>query len=287
VSRDGGQPTGGTTSTAPPFASAPGSLRYFSVLFAPADRRPLLEALYAFESAVRDSLAVANHEAAHVRLQWWRGEVDRLMAGRPQHPAMSALLALRRCAGADVTLLHEVLAGADLDLAGFTYSSWQELEAYCFRAAGALQTLHAAGLAGERDLTASERTFARALGSAVRQTELLRDLAPDLARGRLYVPLAALEAAGIDPALVPAAGPAALQGVVHEWRARLNRRFAELPSMLAAPERRTQRPGLVLAALHQQLLARAAAAESPAGASADFGPWRRLWTAWRTAVRYA
>ena len=51
--------------------------RYFSALFAPADRRPFLFALYAF-----------NHELAHVgesvrepmigeiRLQWWRETLD-------------------------------------------------------------------------------------------------------------------------------------------------------------------------------------------------------------------
>jgi len=60
----------------------PGSLRYFAVLFAPAAVRPQLEALYSFEAEIRDTVAAA-HEVAHTRLQWWRGEIDRLAAGHP------------------------------------------------------------------------------------------------------------------------------------------------------------------------------------------------------------
>ena len=60
--------------------------RYFSALFAPADRRPFLFALYAF-----------NHELAHVgesvrepmmgeiRLQWWRETLDGARAGDPRN----------------------------------------------------------------------------------------------------------------------------------------------------------------------------------------------------------
>ncbi len=106
----------------------PGSLRYFSVLFAPPERRALLESLYAFEAELRDTVASASHDVAHTRLQWWRGEVDRYVGGRPQHPVTVALLGLRDCAGHDPGLLHELLTAADLDLARMTYATRSELE---------------------------------------------------------------------------------------------------------------------------------------------------------------
>ncbi len=163
----------------------------------------------------------------------------------------------------DLTLLHETLVGADLDLARLTYRNWQELEAYCYRSAGALQTLIAATLAGDATLSEPEREFARRLGSAMRQAEILRDLRRDMPHGRLYAPLEALEAAGIDPAACarrlrrrrhlmhcPATGA---RGSAQSW-----------PRCLAccsnAEQRRTQRHGLVLAALHERLLARPRAA---------------------------
>lgn len=264
----------------------PGSLRYFSVLFAPSRSRPLLDTLYAFEAEMRGLLHASSHEAAHARLQWWRGEVDRLAAGRPQHPVTTALLSLRDCASGDVSLLHEMLTAADLDLARMTYGSWQELEAYCFRATGSLQTLATAALAGSTPPSPAAQEFARRLGSALRQTEMLCDMANDLARGRIYAPLDVLAAAGIEPAHVQSGGTAPLQQVVADWRRRVEQSFAQLPDGLDPAEQRMLRPALVLAALHQRLLGRLRRPDSSTG-RAEVPPWSRLWTAWRTAVRYA
>jgi phytoene synthase len=257
---------------------AAGSLRYFAVLFAAPAARAVLEALYSFEGELRRVSAGASHEAAHARLGWWRGEVDRLAAGRPEHPIAIALLPLRSYRDADPTLLHEMLVAADLDLARMTYRTWPELEAYCFRAAGALHTLLAATLAGDRALTTTEREFARRLGSAVRQVEMLRDLHVDLAEGRFYAPLEPLNIAGVTPSDLKedAASPAA-ERFLAAWSARLAGELAGLPELLPdAAERARQRHGLVLGALHRRLLARG-----------EPGPLNRLWIAWRTALRYA
>lgn len=265
----------------------PGSLRYFSTLFAPERVRPLLEALHAYDAEVRDCVNAEQHDVAHMRMQWWRAEVDRYAAGRPQHPVTVALMGLRDCAGHDPTLLHEALTAADLDLARMTYSSWQELEAYAFRSTGSLQTLAAAALAGPRDLSTAERDFARQLGSALRQTEMLRDRAIDLERGRMYLPTAVLQAAGIDPMDLRSATPEAMGRIVREWRDRIGQSLGELPALLPATERSAQRPGLVLAALHRRLLDRIDTQAQPGQQRADVPPWSRLWTAWATAVRYA
>jgi len=265
----------------------PGSLRYFSTLFAPKPARPLLEALYAFEAEIRETVDSSSHEVAHTRMQWWRAEVDRYAGGRAQHPVTVALLGLRDCASHDAALLHETLTAADLDLARMTYASAQELEAYAYRAAGALQTLIAAALAGPRPLSVAEREFARRLGIAVRQSEMLRDLAIDVARGRLYLPLDAADAAGLDPADLRSATPDTLRRALDPWRSRLSRALAELPALLSRSERSTQRPGLVLAALHGRLLERIETASHASSERADVPPWSRLWTAWTTAVRYA
>jgi phytoene synthase len=265
----------------------PGSLRYFATMFAPGRARPLLEALHAFDTEIRDCVNTEHHDVAHARMQWWRAEVDRYAAGRPQHPVTVALLGMRECASHDPELLHEALTAADLDLARMTYATWRELEAYAFRSSGSLQTLMAAALAGPRELTASERDFARQLGSALRQTEMLRDRAIDIERGRLYLPLDVLEAAGAEPTDVRSATDAAMSRVLSEWRERVGQSLSALPASLSPAERSTQRPGLVLAALHQRLLERVDTDAPAPRQRADVSPWARLWTAWTTAVRYA
>jgi len=267
-----------------PDAVAPGSLRYFAVLFSGSPEKALIEAVYAFEAESRRMVAATSHEAAHAKLQWWRGEIDRLAAGRPSHPLSRALLPLRGRRDVDLTQLHEMLVAADLDLARMTYSTWQELDAYLFRSAGIAQTLIAAILAGERGLAPAEREFARRLGAALRQSEMLFDLDRDLARGCLYAPTAALEAAGIDPqAFARDRRMATASTFIAGWQDRVRSELGSLPATLAEPAlRNAQRHGLVLAALHARWLER----RSALAAAHELGPFTRLWTAWRTALRH-
>lgn len=266
-----------------------GSLRHFAALFSGSPRRASLEALYAFEAELRRVVAAASHEAAHARLQWWRGEVDRLAAGRPSHPLAQALVPLRGQRDLDLALLHEMLVAADLDLAQMTYRTRQELDAYLFRASGVTQSLIATVLAGERGLAPAEREFARRLGAAVRQVEILFDLDRDLARGRMYAPIEALEAAGIDPVTfardwrgMPA------RSFIADWQARLRQELDALPGQLAEPAHRAaQRHGLVLAALHARWLDLFTGTTAPGNTPPpELGSLTRLWTAWRTALRY-
>ncbi|HWJ07341.1 MAG TPA: squalene/phytoene synthase family protein [Steroidobacteraceae bacterium] len=266
----------------------PGSLRHFAVTYAPVEARPLLAALYAFEAEIDDTVRTSNHEVAHTRLQWWRGEVDRLLGGQPQHPVTRALLPLRACAADDLTLLHEPLVAADIDLACLVLQNAQELEAYCFRAGGSIQTLAAvASRTGDR-LSDRERAFARELGSCVRRTEMLRDLRAHLARGKLPIPLDALAAIGVDPAQVrPDSAAPPLLGLLESMRRSLASQLCQLPTALQASERAAQRQGLVLAALHGKLLDHIDHRTELARTRAEVPAWTKLWTAWRTAVRAA
>ena len=267
----------------------PGSLRHLAVLFSGAPERSLIEAIYAFEAALRRVVAAASHEAAHARLQWWRGELDRLIAGRPTHPLAQALLPLREQRGADVALLHEMLVAADLDLTRLTYATWQELEAYLFRSAGVPQTLIAATLSSRRGLQPAERDFSRRLGAALRQTEIIFDLDRDLARGRLYAPVQALEAAGIDPqAFARRTARDEVHAFLTDWSGRVHAELEALPRLLDDPvQRGEQRHGLVLAALHARWLERRLPSPGAAGSRTELSPMTRLWTAWRTALRHS
>jgi phytoene synthase len=266
----------------------PGSLRYFAVLFAPPAARPVLEALYDFEAEIRDTIDTSSHEAAHARVQWWRGEIDRLAAGHASHPIAIALQPVRQRRDVDLGLLHETLVAADLDLARMSYQNWPELEAYCVRAAGALQTIAAAVLAGDRAVSEDERRFARKLGSAQRQVEMIRDVRRDLRRGRLYLPLEVVESAGITPTdLQQPTPPASLGALIAEWRTRVAGALDELPGSLPERTHRTaQRHGLVLGALHTRLLEEITTRSGSDDVRVELGPFARLWTAWRTAVRH-
>jgi phytoene synthase len=237
----------------------PGSLRYFAVLYAPAPARPALHALYAFEAELRDTVRTTAHEVAHTRLQYWRGEVDRLAGGRPEHPVTRALLPLREM-------------GADL----------------AFRACGSVQTLAAMAARGSAQLSATEREFARRLGAAVAQAEWLRDLRGDIVAGRLRLPLDALASAGLEPtSLLAEPMPSGLAALINGRKTGIAGDLRALPALLTHEEQATQRQGLVLAALHARLLDRIDHRTAIARTRAEVPAWTRFWTAWRTAVRHA
>ncbi len=264
----------------------PGSLRYFAVLYAPKPARPLLEALYAFEAEISDTVRATSHDVSHTRLQWWRGEVDRLVAGRPEHPVTRALLPLRE-AGADVSLLHEAIVAADIDMARVALNDAGEVAALAFRSHGSIQTLAATASGLPRAVATAELEFARCLGDTIAGVESLRDLRAEVTAGRLRLPLDQLEQAGVEPArLLDEPAPAGLSGVLQHEKERLQRQLAGLEPLLNRDERTTQRQGLVLAALHWRLLDRIDTTRGAARHRVDVSPWSKFWTSWRTAVRY-
>lgn len=168
-------------------AAPSGSMRYFALLYTPELHRELMAALFVLENEIRAS-ARATHEVAHTRMQWWRGEIDRLTNRNAQHPATKVLQAA--LPGADFSLLHELLAAADMDLARMTYHTEAELNSYLSRSGGTIFSLAAEG---------SQRAAAKQLGALIRRVETLRDLHADLRSGRIFWPLDELTSKNIVP----------------------------------------------------------------------------------------
>ena len=261
-------------------AAPPGSMRYFSLLYAPQDRREQLLALYVIDAEIRESAQSANHDVAHTRLQWWRAEIDRLVNGSPQHPAMRLLndsLGERT----SFAKLHETIVAADMDLARMTYSNMGELRAYSSRSGGAIQELAAAQLVAPLPLDEAVRATANRIGIGVRQSEMLRDLRQDAYGGRVYLPqerltrhnvtLEDMRGREIAPHLKAALRE--FKDAVHE---ELRSALASAPAAL--------RPLAVLGALHRRLLDRIAAQDFDVATSRiDLGPIEKPWVAWRTA----
>jgi phytoene synthase len=72
--------------------------RYFSALFAPADKRPLLFALYAFNHELaRIAEAVREPMMGEIRLQWWRETVESAREGQPRVHDVALALAEMFC----------------------------------------------------------------------------------------------------------------------------------------------------------------------------------------------
>lgn len=269
-------------------AAPPGSLRYFALLYAPADKRDLLAALYVIEKEVRDSANNVSHDVAHTRLQWWRGEVDRLMNGAPQHPATRALHANTATLGLDFSWLHELLVAADMDLARMTYTNAAELAGYGRRSGGILFELAAQALTAPNALSEPARQTIGEIGSGIRHCELLRDLSQDARRGRIYVPLDDLQAHQLTPADLQSSTPA-LKSLLLAFERSTRQRILTGIDAIPKATRWQLRPLLVLAALHLRWLDRFSQHLDKPGHSleqrVELKPLERVWVAWRAARR--
>lgn len=264
-------------------AAAPGSMRYFSLLYTPDDRRDAVLALYAIDAEIRESSRSASHDVAHTRLTWWRAETDRLVNGNPQHPATRLLYDRWRGERSVFSKLHEMLAAADMDLARMTFNNERELRAYCARSGGALQELVALQLAAPTVLDEPARATANKLGVGIRLAEMVRDLRQDAYDGNIYLPLDVLDKHELKPEHLRA----------REVEPKLKDALKNLRELaiqeLTLPNRGTQealRPVFVLAALHRKLLDRIAARNyDVASQRIELGPLQKPWTAWRAARR--
>lgn len=264
-------------------AAPPGSLRYFSLLYTPEDRRDAVLALYVVESEIRESSRSASHDVAHTRLTWWRAETDRLVNGNPQHPATRLLCDRWRGERAVFAKLHEVLAAADMDLARMTFNNQQELRAYCSRSGGAMQELVASQLAAPGALEEPARAAANKLGVGIRLAEVVRDLRQDAYDGNVYLPLDVLEKHDLKPEHLRAREvEPKLKDALRNLR-EVAIKELDLPN--GGPYEHL-RPVLVLAALHRKLLDRIAARNyDVATERIELGPLQKPWTAWRAARR--
>lgn len=262
-------------------AAPPGSMRYFSLLYAPEERREQLCALYVVDAEIRESAQSVNHDVAHTRLQWWRGEIDRLVNGSPQHPATRLLNDGPVTDRTSFAKLHEALVAADMDLARMTYSNMRELRAYSSRSGGAIPELMAAQLVAPGPLDEAVRATASRIGIGVRQSEMLRDLRQDAYGGRIYLPQDRLTAHGVTlEDLRGRETPPRLKPALREFKDAVQE---ELQSALASVTA-ALRPLAVLAALHRRLLHRIAAHDyNVATSRIELGPIEKPWVAWRTA----
>ena len=169
---------------------------FYAFLVLPRAQRDAMYAVYAFCRIVDDIVDEGGGDRARARreLGWWREEVARVFAGRPEHPAGERLQASVRRFPIPRQALLDIIDGVEMDLDHAGYETFDALYPYCYRVASAvgLCTIEIFGYADPR-----VREYAVDLGVALQLTNIMRDVQPDAAMGRVYVPREDLERAGV------------------------------------------------------------------------------------------
>jgi phytoene synthase len=181
--------------------------RWLSILWAPADARPALVALHAYDLEQQRVVAEAREPMlAEIRLAWWREQLEGLADGRlaPPQPILRALRHEARPRAVDLAALTALEEGF---LPLLTQGPLQPLAMARARGAPLFAALFTALLS--RPLTNAERADATAAGTRwalarlwrggwgqaeARLTDLEPPAFPPPAEGRLPAPLAGLDA---------------------------------------------------------------------------------------------
>jgi 15-cis-phytoene synthase len=167
---------------------------YYSFLALPADKRNAIMAVWDFCRAVDDAVDEPGDQEPAAALAQWREEIVRLYQGREPATRQGKHLApfISRFA-LPRSGFEDLIDGVEMDLQRSRYDTFEALRQYCLRVASAVGLI-CVEIFGYRDL--QTRDYAVDLGIALQLTNIIRDVGPDLERGRLYIPTQDLERFG-------------------------------------------------------------------------------------------
>jgi phytoene synthase len=168
---------------------------YLSSLALPARVRAPASALYAFCRVADD--AIDNGADTAAALADLRARLDAVYAGAPRDDiADHALAAVVRDARLPRVVLDALLEGFAWDAQSRRYETIDDLHDYAARVAGTVGAMMALVME-----TRDALCLARAceLGVAMQLTNIARDVGEDARNGRLYLPMAWMREAGLDP----------------------------------------------------------------------------------------
>ncbi|MBF1163825.1 MAG: presqualene diphosphate synthase HpnD [Dechloromonas agitata] len=265
--------------------AASGSSFYYSFLFLPAERRRAIMALYAFCREVDDVVDECNDlSVASTKLAWWRQEVERVAEGKPQHPVGQALKQVAPGINLPKEQLLEIIDGMEMDLQQARYLDFKGLSLYCYRVASVVGLL-AAEIFGYRDRQTQK--YAHDLGMAFQLTNIIRDIGEDARRGRIYIPMDELKQFNVPAAdILNGKYSDNFTALMQFQYERAERYYEQALAQLPAVDRKSQRPGLIMAAIYRTLLAEIKDENFQVlHQRISLPPGRKLWLAAKTWIK--
>ena len=176
---------------------------YYGIRLLPPPKRSALCAVYALARRIDD---IGDEEGPFAEKAVALAAVREALHGNAD-PADPVMLAVTDAAtrypipmGAFEELVDGVTADvrmdADPDVTGGFYDTFDDMVGYCRNVAGSVGRL-CLGIFGSREHQEAAR-YADALGVALQQTNILRDIREDLQNGRVYLPREDLERFGAE-----------------------------------------------------------------------------------------
>lgn len=266
-----------------------GSSFYYAFQILSREKRRAIYALYAFCRVVDDCVDEAGGEG-EPGLRRWLAEVHRCYAGRPETELGRELAEALARFPIPRSCFEDIVAGCRMDLDTPRYASWAALRVYCERVASAvgLASIEIFGYDDPRT-----REYAVELGLALQLTNILRDVAADAARDRLYLPQEDLARFGVSEAALlqhardpGSARPAGLDALLAFEAERARSHYAAAAAQLPRADRRSLLAAEIMGAVYRAVLDEWTRRGMPVGGpKLSLPKARKAWIALRTVPR--
>ena len=232
---------------------AAGTSFYRGMRVLPPDRRHAMYAVYAFCRIVDDIADADDDLAAKIpALDAWRARIDGLWQGASDGPVTRVLARAIRAFPLRREDFIAVIDGMQMDCsAAIVAPDAATLDLYCDRVAVAVGRLSVRAF-GDASDAADE--VAHGLGRALQLTNILRDLAEDAARGRLYLPREFLDAAGVPADPAAALRAPGLAAACEPVARMAEGYFAAAFAAMRQCDRRAMAPARLMAAGYREIL---------------------------------
>lgn len=233
---------------------------YYSFLFLPEEKRRAIEAVYAFARRSDDAADDQLEPGMAVQeIHRYRGLLDRCYEGdgaSQLNPAWQALAEAIRRFKIPRQPFEDLLLGMEMDLemdhASHLYKTFEELEVYCYRVAGAIGLIAIEIFEYRNTQT---REYAVNLGKALQMVNIMRDVQGDAQKGRVYLPLEDLERFGVDPGkLAEGRYNVSFRNLMQFEGERAHSYFEKARRALPREDRATMKPAEIMGAIYWGLL---------------------------------
>lgn len=264
-----------------------GSSFTLSFLFLPKAKRQAMTALYAFCREVDDVVdECTDYQVAQTKLNWWKGEIEKLFAHQAQHPVTKALTPVIDTFHLSKEHFLEIIDGMEMDLKFNRYEDFKQLQLYCYRVASVVGLLSAQIFGFQHRKTLK---YAHDLGMAFQLTNIIRDVGEDARRGRIYLPLDELKKAGVsEDDILEGRETEAVKTLMLFQIERAESFYDKALNELPKEDAKLQRTGLMMAAIYRTLLREIQTEpEKVLNSKTSIPPFRKFTLALYTYFRYA
>lgn len=187
-----------------------GKTYYLATLLLPPAKRPHVHALYGFAryaDEIVDDLAsnLTLDEKAFVLKKWSNQVLSDIKSGSSNDPIAAAVVDTTSRFKIPIAHFEAFLHSMNMDLTVKQYQTYEDLHEYVYGSAAVigLQMVSVLGTISP-DAVTSANEAAEKLGIAFQLANFIRDVGEDLDRGRVYLPMAELEAHGVNHQMLEA-----------------------------------------------------------------------------------